>query len=57
MTDLSDRVVTVTGASGNLGQAVARAFLAAGAHLALTNAPVTGSPTCFPSWLARLSTC
>jgi NAD(P)-dependent dehydrogenase (short-subunit alcohol dehydrogenase family) len=35
MTDLADRVVMVTGASGNLGQAVARAFLAAGARLAL----------------------
>ena len=35
MTDLSDRVVMVTGASGNLGQAVARAFLSAGARLAL----------------------
>lgn len=35
MPDLSDRVVMVTGASGNLGQAVAQAFLAAGARLAL----------------------
>ena len=35
MTDLSDRVVMVTGATGNLGQAVARAFLSAGARLAL----------------------
>ena len=35
MTDLSDRVVMVTGATGNLGQAVARAFLSTGARLAL----------------------
>ncbi len=37
MFDFSDRVVIVTGASGNLGQAVARAFQAAGARLALTD--------------------
>jgi NAD(P)-dependent dehydrogenase (short-subunit alcohol dehydrogenase family) len=35
MFDFSDRVVMVSGASGNLGQAVARAFLSAGASLAL----------------------
>jgi NAD(P)-dependent dehydrogenase (short-subunit alcohol dehydrogenase family) len=35
MLDLTDRVVLVSGASGNLGQAVVRAFHAAGANLAL----------------------
>jgi NAD(P)-dependent dehydrogenase (short-subunit alcohol dehydrogenase family) len=35
MFDFSDRVVMVGGASGNLGQAVARAFYAAGANLVL----------------------
>ena len=35
MFDFSDRVVMVSGASGNLGQAVARAFSSAGASLAL----------------------
>jgi NAD(P)-dependent dehydrogenase (short-subunit alcohol dehydrogenase family) len=33
--DFSDRIVLVAGASGNLGQAVARAFVAAGANLVL----------------------
>ena len=37
MFDFSNRVVIVTGASGNLGQAVARAFQAAGARLALVD--------------------
>ena len=35
MSDLSGRVVVITGASGNLGGAVARAFARAGARLAL----------------------
>ena len=35
MAEFSDRVVMVAGASGNLGQAVARAFHAAGANLVL----------------------
>jgi NAD(P)-dependent dehydrogenase (short-subunit alcohol dehydrogenase family) len=35
MFDFSGKVAIVTGASGNLGQAVARAFLASGAKLAL----------------------
>jgi NAD(P)-dependent dehydrogenase (short-subunit alcohol dehydrogenase family) len=35
MYDFSDKVVIVTGASGNLGGAVARAYLAAGARLVL----------------------
>jgi NAD(P)-dependent dehydrogenase (short-subunit alcohol dehydrogenase family) len=33
MFDFSDRVVIVTGAAGHLGQAAARAFLAAGTRL------------------------
>jgi NAD(P)-dependent dehydrogenase (short-subunit alcohol dehydrogenase family) len=37
MFDFSDRVVMVTGAAGNLGEAVARAFYAAGASLALVD--------------------
>lgn len=37
MFDFSDRVVIVTGAAGNLGQAVARAFQAAGATLVLVD--------------------
>jgi len=35
--DVSEQVVIVTGAAGNLGQAVGLAFLAAGANLALTD--------------------
>jgi NAD(P)-dependent dehydrogenase (short-subunit alcohol dehydrogenase family) len=37
MFDFTDRVVMVTGAAGNLGQAVARAYLAAGATLVLVD--------------------
>jgi NAD(P)-dependent dehydrogenase (short-subunit alcohol dehydrogenase family) len=37
MFDFSDRVVIVTGAAGNLGQAVVRAFLAAGAKLVVVD--------------------
>ena len=37
MFDFSDRVVIVTGAAGNLGSAVARAFQAAGAKLVLVD--------------------
>jgi len=37
MFDLTDRVVIVTGAAGNLGTAVARAFRAAGARLVLVD--------------------
>jgi len=35
MADFTDRVVMITGASGNLGSATGRAFLASGAKLAL----------------------
>ena len=37
MFDFKDKVIIVTGASGNLGQAVARAFHAAEAHLVLVD--------------------
>lgn len=57
MFDFSEQVVIVTGAAGNLGQAVGRAFLAAGANLALTDhaegrlgrifANIAGSPDHF----------
>jgi NAD(P)-dependent dehydrogenase (short-subunit alcohol dehydrogenase family) len=48
MFDFSDRIVMVTGASGNLGAAVARAFAAAGAHLALADRSVERLPRLFP---------
>jgi len=48
--DLSNQVVVVTGAAGNLGQSVARAFFSAGACLV----PVDRSPNrlaeIFPEW-------
>jgi NAD(P)-dependent dehydrogenase (short-subunit alcohol dehydrogenase family) len=37
MFDFSNHIAVITGAAGNLGQAVARAFLAAGAHLVLVD--------------------
>ena len=37
MLDLKDKITIVTGAAGNLGQAVARAFLAAQSHLVLVD--------------------
>ncbi|MBN1642785.1 MAG: SDR family oxidoreductase [Anaerolineae bacterium] len=37
MSEWTDRVVMVTGAAGNLGEAVARAFLAVGAHVVLVD--------------------
>ncbi len=37
MPDFTDTVIIVTGAGGNLGQAVARAFLAAGGRMALVD--------------------
>ncbi|MBK8986937.1 MAG: SDR family oxidoreductase [Chloroflexi bacterium] len=37
MFDFSDQIVVITGAAGNLGQAVARAFYAAGGKLALVD--------------------
>ncbi|MBN1135113.1 MAG: SDR family oxidoreductase [Anaerolineae bacterium] len=48
MFDLTDRVVIVTGAAGNLGGAVAKAFGAAGARLALVDRDPDRLPRLFP---------
>jgi NAD(P)-dependent dehydrogenase (short-subunit alcohol dehydrogenase family) len=48
MFDFSDRVVIVTGAAGNLGNAVAQAFLAAGARLVLVDHSPDRLPRLFP---------
>ncbi len=48
MFGLSNRVVIVTGAAGNLGSAVARAFLAAGARLILVDHASDRLPRMFP---------
>jgi NAD(P)-dependent dehydrogenase (short-subunit alcohol dehydrogenase family) len=48
MPDVTDRIVLVAGAAGNLGQAVARAFLAAGATLALLDRASDRLPSLFP---------
>jgi len=48
MFDFSDRVVIVTGAAGNLGQAVARAFQVAGAKLVLVDRAPDRLPRLFP---------
>jgi NAD(P)-dependent dehydrogenase (short-subunit alcohol dehydrogenase family) len=48
MFDFSDLVVIVTGAAGNLGSAVARAFQAAGAKLVLVDRAADRLPRLFP---------
>lgn len=48
MFDFSDRVVMVTGAAGNLGRAVARAFQAAGAKLVLVDRAADRLQRLFP---------
>jgi len=48
MFDFSNRVVIVTGAAGNLGSAVARAFQAAGAKLVLVDRTADRLPRLFP---------
>ena len=48
MFDFSDRVVMVSGAAGNLGQAVAQAFHAAGANLVLLDRAPDRLPGLFP---------
>ncbi len=54
--DFSDRTVVVTGAAGNLGQAVVRAFQAANATLVLVDRAPDRLPRVFPD-LVSLSTC
>jgi NAD(P)-dependent dehydrogenase (short-subunit alcohol dehydrogenase family) len=49
MFDFSGRVVIVTGAAGNLGNAVAQAFQAAGAKLALVDRAADRLPRMFPA--------
>nr|MBC8448971.1 SDR family oxidoreductase [Chloroflexota bacterium] len=48
MFDFSHRVVIVTGAAGNLGRAVARAFQTAGARLVLVDRAADRLPRLFP---------
>jgi NAD(P)-dependent dehydrogenase (short-subunit alcohol dehydrogenase family) len=48
MFDFSERVVMVTGAAGNLGNAVARAFEVAGANLVLVDRAADRLPRLFP---------
>jgi NAD(P)-dependent dehydrogenase (short-subunit alcohol dehydrogenase family) len=48
MFDFSDRVVVVTGVSGNLGGAVANAFRDAGAHLVLVDRAPDRLPDLYP---------
>jgi NAD(P)-dependent dehydrogenase (short-subunit alcohol dehydrogenase family) len=48
MFDFADRVVIVTGAAGNLGSAVARAFQGAGANLVLVDRKNDRLPGLFP---------
>ena len=48
MFDFTDRVVIVTGAAGNLGNAVAQAFQAAGANLVLVDRKPDRLPSLFP---------
>ena len=42
MSEFTDKVILITGAAGNLGQAVAQAFASQGAHLALLDLNVEG---------------
>ncbi len=51
MFNFSNQTVLVTGAAGNLGQAVARAFQAAGAHLILVDKTSDRLANIFPTWL------
>jgi len=46
--DFKDKVIIVTGASGNLGMAVGRAFQGAGAHLVLVDRSAERLPRLYP---------
>lgn len=50
MFDFTDQVVIVTGAAGNLGGALARAFDAAGAHLVLVDHKPGRLQALYPEW-------
>ncbi|MGH2536245.1 MAG: SDR family NAD(P)-dependent oxidoreductase, partial [Candidatus Promineifilaceae bacterium] len=52
MADFDGRVALITGASGNLGAAVARAFAARGARLALVERRPEKLERAFPEWAA-----
>jgi NAD(P)-dependent dehydrogenase (short-subunit alcohol dehydrogenase family) len=52
MFDLTNRVVLVAGAAGNLGQAVARAFFSTGASLVLLDHAADRLPQLFPELAA-----
>src|SRR5262245_41874742 len=54
--DFTDQVAIITGAAGNLGAAVARAFRSAGAKLALVDLSADRFPTLFPD-LAQSPDC
>jgi NAD(P)-dependent dehydrogenase (short-subunit alcohol dehydrogenase family) len=51
MSDLQDKITIVTGAAGNLGQAVARAFLAAHSHLVLVDRQPDRLAKLYPEWV------
>ena len=53
MFDFSNQVVMITGAAGNLGQAVARAFWDAGAHLVLVDRTAERLSLIYPGWGAH----
>ncbi len=50
MSDLTNKVVLITGAAGNLGRAAAQAFWAAGAQLALADRNVEALTEAFAAW-------
>jgi NAD(P)-dependent dehydrogenase (short-subunit alcohol dehydrogenase family) len=53
MFDFHERVAIVTGAAGNLGHAVAQAYLAAGAHVVLVDHKPDRLPELYPSLVDR----
>ncbi|MCB1877785.1 MAG: SDR family oxidoreductase [Chromatiales bacterium] len=50
MFDFNDKVALVTGAAGNLGQAVAKGFFTASARLALVDRDTERLANAFPDW-------